>query len=195
VTVVIFFTKYYSKELKKAGMEMRKFEKVSFFWILAALFLFPVGTAIGQDVAEPSRKAEEPAPKSDLDKLKTEWEAVREQQIQMLLEKERQLEKLKEEIFAKMKALNVPATPQSGKSQPVSASDPSLVPQGETVPDSSSELEVQKSSFQAERQKFFAEMSRQKESLRQLQSSLDQKAKQLAAERERFEQEKKTAGR
>ena len=153
-------------------MKPRKFKEVSLFWILAVLFLFPAGVAIGQETAETSKKAEEPAPKSELDNLKTEWEAVREQQVQMIREKEDQLEKLKEEIFSKMKALS-----------------------GPVVSDGTSGFEAQKAALQAERQKFFAEMNRQKESLRQLQATLDEKAKQLEAERNRFEQEKKTAAR
>ncbi len=153
-------------------MKKQKFYAKIFLWILAALFLFPAGVVTGQETAEPSKTAEQLVSKSELDKLKTEWEAVREQQVQMIREKEDQLEKLKEEIFSKMK--NPAVSAASG---------------------SSTELEAPKASLQAERQKFFAEMSRQKESLRQLQASLDEKAKQLQAERDRFEQEKKTAVR
>ena len=178
---------------------MRKFKRVSFFWILAVLFLFPAGAAIGQDTAGTSKKVEKPAPKSELDNLKTEWEAVREQQVQMIREKEDQLEKLKEEIFAKMKVLNATSALQPGVSQPEVPSAPGPVlpvdKRGAVTPGSSPGFEAQKASLQAERQKFFAEMSRQKESLRQLRSTLDEKAKQLEAERNRFEQEKKTAAR
>ena len=166
------------------------------FAILVTLFLPPVGIAIGQEAVGTSANVEAPAPKSELDALKAEWEAVREQQVQMIREKEDQLEKLKEEIFAKMKALNASVAPSSGASQPVSSNVPGLVPQGgATVPARSSELGAPKAGFQAERQKFFAEMNRQKESLRQLQASLDAKAKQLQLDRDRFEQEKKAAGR
>jgi len=163
---------------------MKKYEGAFFLWILAVLFLFPAGAAIGQDAAETSKKTETPAPKSELDTLKAEWEEVREQQIRMIREKEDQLEKLKEEIFAKMKTVNAPAA----ASQPVSSNT-----SGPTVSAGDSGGEATKSALQAERQKFFAEMSRQKESLRQLQSALDEKTKQLEAERDRFEQEKKTA--
>jgi gas vesicle protein len=148
---------------------MQKFKRTSFFWILAVLFLSPVGFATGQVAAETSEKAGEPAPQSELDKLKTEWEAVREQQVQMIREKQDQLEKLKEEIFSKMKALQ-DAAAQNGS-------------QG---------LEAQKKAFQTERQKFSEEMDRQKENLRQLQAALDEKAAKLETERARFEQEKKT---
>lgn len=174
-------------------MKNRNFKKASLLWISAVLFLFPAGFVRGQEEAktskttevpgligaandpealETSREAEAPVSKSELDKLKMEWEAVREQQVQMIREKEDQLEKLKEEIFSRMRASGGPA-----------------------VSSGHSEFEAQKAAFQAEREKLFAEMNRQKESLRQLQFSLDEKAKQLAAERNRFEQEKKTAAR
>ena len=161
-------------------MKGRKFKKNLVAWIMTVLFFFPMAVAMGQDTdtVSPkskdaiSSKSEEPSPKSELDHLKAEWEAVREQQIQMIREKEDQLEKLKEEIFSKMKA-----------------------PTESAATKDSAELEAQKAAFQAERQKFFAEMSRQKENLRQLQSALDEKTKQLEAERDRFEQEKKTAPR
>lgn len=151
---------------------MRKCSRVAFFWILLVLVSFPAGAATAQVTAKTSEKTGEPAPQSELDKLKTEWEAVREQQVQMIREKQDQLEKLKEEIFSKMKTLKGPATS-----------------------DDSPGLEAQKKAFQAERQKFSAEVTRQKEKLRQLQASLDEKAKELEAERARFEQEKKTATR
>ena len=149
---------------------MQKFKKVSFFWVLAVLFLLPAGAAIGQDAAGASKKAEEMVPKSELDNLKAEWEAVREQQVQMIREKEDQLEKLKEEIFSKMKTPAAPAVAGDRK-----------------------EFEAQKAAFQAERQKFSSEMRRQKESLLQLQASLEKKAKQLEEDRARFEQGIKTA--
>jgi hypothetical protein len=151
---------------------MRKFTKAAFFWSLTALFLFPMGVLAVQSTAETSAKAEEPAPKSELDNLKAEWEAVRDQQVQMIREKQDQLEKLKEEIFSKIKTLQNTAAPVAG-------------------PD----LEAQKKVLQAERQKFSEEMDRQKENLRQLQAALDEKAKKLEADRARFEQERKTAAR
>lgn len=163
---------HYSKRQRKAEGKMRKFTKTAFFWSLAVLVLFPAGVAIAQATAKTSEKIGEPAPKSELDKLKTEWEAVREQQVQMIREKQDQLEKLKEEIFSKMKALK-----------------------GSAALDDSPGLEAQKTAFQAERQNFSMEMNRQKENLRQLQASLDEKAQKLEAERARFEQEKKTAAR
>ncbi len=161
---------------------------------MAVLFLFSTGAAFGQETVETSKKAEAPVPKSELDNLKAEWEAVREQQVQMILEKEGQLEKLKEEIFAKIKALNAPAAPQpvaSGVPEPVLPGDLS----GAGGQGNSAEFDAQKTAFKAERQKFFLEMGRQKESLRKLQAALDEKAKKLDTERERFEQGKLTAGR
>ena len=152
---------------------MRTFKKTFFFWIFTVLFLSPVLFAAGQVTAKVSEKAGEPAPQSELDKLKMEWEAVREQQVQMIREKQDQLEKLKEEIFSKMKTLKNPDAAQ----------------------DESQRLEAQKKAFQAERQKFSEDMDRQKENLRRLQVSLDEKARRLEAERARFEQEKKTAAR
>jgi N-methylhydantoinase A/oxoprolinase/acetone carboxylase beta subunit len=156
--------------MRKAKVKRLKSLKIALVCLPAVIFLFPLGAAIGQEAVETSPKAEEMVPQSQLDKLKTEWEAVREQQVRMIREKEDQLEKLKEEIFSKMKAAG----------GPIAAS-------------SSAEFEAQKAAFQVERQKFFMEMSRQKESLRQLQADLDERAKQLEAERARFEQEKKTA--
>lgn len=174
-------------------MQKRKFKKIVLLGVTTAFFLFPAGFVRGEEEAKTSKTAEVPslmgaandpealedskedeAPvsKSELDKLKMEWEAVREQQVQMIREKEDQLEKLKEALFSKMKTSGGPAA----------SNDPA-------------EFEAQKAAFQAERQKFFAEMSRQKESLRQLQFSLDEKAKRLAAEQNRFEQEKKAAAR
>jgi flagellar motility protein MotE (MotC chaperone) len=180
-------------------MKPRKFKEISFFWILAVLFLSPAGVATGQETAETSKKAEEPSPKSELDNLKAEWEAVREQQVQMIREKEDQLEKLKEEIFSEMKALNAPVALQQDVSQPKVPGMPGPVlpvnKGGAGTLGSGPEVEAQRAALQAERQKFFAEMNRQKESLRQLQATLDEKAKQLEAERNRFEQEKKTAVR
>lgn len=156
---------------------------------LAAFFLAQPAAVWADDepaVPEAATPAEPVVPQSELDKLKGEWEAVREQQIQMIREKEDQLEKLKEEIFAKMKSQDVPAVPQPVVSQL------ELVGTMAAVPGGSAELEAQKAALQAERQKFFTEMNRQKESLRQLQAALDEKTKQLEADRARFELEKKT---
>lgn len=158
------------------------------------LFLMPCCMVLAEDVAGSSQVSVEPAqtPKTELDKLKAEWEEVREQQIQMIREKEDQLEKLKEEIFAKAKEMNAASAPiASGVPQPVS---PALI-----MPvDANSVAAVtefpggddSKTALQAERQKFFKEMTRQKESLRQQQAALEAKAKQLEAERQKFESEK-----
>ena len=183
---------HYNKMIGKAKVKRLGFIGGFLFLLLAILSFFPVGVVTAQDAAGTEKKAEQAASKSELDKLKTEWEAVREQQIQMIREKEDQLEKLKEEIFARMKGSSVPVTPQPDVSRPQPLVAPVSVP---PAGNSSTEFEAQKAALQAERQKFFAEMSRQKESLRQLQSALDKKAKQLEADRARFEQEKKTAAR
>lgn len=153
----------------KAKVKRLSFKKSFLFLTITALFLFPVGAAIGQEAAEPAKKPEALVPRGELDRLKAEWEAVREQQVQMIREKEDQLEKLKEEIFSKMQLQNGP--PVAGNKK---------------------ELEAQRASLQADRLKFFVETSQQKESLHKLQAALDEKTKQLEAERSRFEQEKKT---
>jgi len=160
---------HYNKMNGKAKVKRLSFKKSFLFLTIIALFLFPVGAAIGQEAAEPAKKTEALVPRSELDRLKAEWEAVREQQVQMIREKEDQLEKLKEEIFSRMK-----------------------IQDGPPVASNKKELEAQKDSLQADRLKFFVETSRQKESLRQLQAALDEKTKQFEAERSRFEQEKKT---
>jgi len=180
----------------KEKVKRLKIKGLFFLGMLAVISLFPL-IVVADDDPEPVAGKEEPAAsKSNLDKLKTEWGEVREQQIRMIREKEDQLEKLKEEIFAKMKA---PAEPSSGASQPAVASVPGpvlpVIAKVTPVPSGSAEFEAQKEALQAERQKFFKEMNRQKESLLRLQASLDEKAKQLEAERDRFEQGKKTAVR
>jgi len=177
---------------EKAIVKRLKIKNLFFLVMLTACFLRP--TVMWADEAGTSREKE--ASKSELDKLKGEWEAVREQQIQMIREKEEQLEKLKEEVFAKMKSSEASVTPQSAASQPeVSGTSGPILPaskDGASVSMGRSELEGQKAALQEERRKFFKEMSRQKESLRQLQVSLDEKTKQLEVERERFELKKKS---
>lgn len=177
--------------MRKAKVKRLRFIKSFLALLMVAFFLFPAGSLFADDTEVVPEQSEQAAPKSELDNLKAEWEAVREQQIQMIREKEDQLEKLKEEIFAKMKASEIPAAPQPASDAPVPVLPANT--SGALPPGNSSELEAQKAALQAERQKFFREMSRQKESLRQLQASLDEKAKQLEADRARFEQEKKTA--
>jgi septal ring factor EnvC (AmiA/AmiB activator) len=176
-----FIAWHYNKMRSKAEVKRLNIKVFLCMAIFAVLSLFPSPVVFADDDPAPLQEAAQTAPKSELDNLKAEWEAVREQQIQMIREKEDQLEKLKEEIFAKMKTLNAPAAPASVVPQP--------------APSNPAEFEAQKASLQAERQKFFAEMSRQKESLRKLQAALDEKTKQLEADRASFEQEKKTAVR
>ena len=54
-------------------------------------------------------------------------------------------------------------------------------------------FEAQKAAFQADREKFFRELNREKESLRLLQISLDEKERQLETDRARFERQKTAA--
>lgn len=137
--------------------------KISWGWVV---WLVLAGMPLAHAAEDTSHKSAKPLSEAQLATLKSEWEAVRDEQVQMIREKQDQLEKLKEEIFSKMKG-------QGGSAAP----------------------EASKAALQAERQKFSAEMNRQKENLRQLQAALDKKARQLQAERDRFEQEKKTAVR
>lgn len=148
-------------------------------WIFGSIFvLFIVTPVFGQ---EPAAAVEKDKAKADFETMKTEWEAVREQQIQMIREKQEQLEKLKEELFVKAQSLT--------RSAPVSSTsgDADLAKER-------SDLELQKVFFQEERQKFFVEMNRQKGKLKELEASIDKKTKELDAERTRFEQEKIKAG-
>jgi len=167
-----------------------KIKDLFLFGMLAPLLVLPVAAVRADDAPAVPEKEASAAPQSELDKLKGEWEAVREQQIQMIREKEDQLENLKEEIFAKMKPQDAPVEPKAVV--PPAENSAAAANNGAVISSVSGEIEAQKAALQAERQKFFKEMNRQKESLRQLQSSLDEKAKQLQAERERFELEKKS---
>ncbi|MFH0986355.1 MAG: hypothetical protein V1882_12640 [Candidatus Omnitrophota bacterium] len=140
--------------------------RISFGWAVAILVLIFTGVGTVQGVEETSQKSAKPLSEAQLATLKSEWEAVRDEQVQMIREKQDQLEKLKEEIFSKMKS-----------------------------PGGSSLSEAQKAALEAERQKIAAEMNSQKENLRQLQVALDEKTRQLQIERDRFEQEKLKAVR
>ena len=180
----------------KAIVKRLKIKNLFFLVMLAFSFLRPSAVIGADNAGTPIEKEAPGSPKSELDKLKGEWEAVREQQIQMIREKEEQLEKLKDEIFAKMRSPEATVAPQPAASQPEASgtSGPVLpaVKGGAAISTERSEIEDQKVALQAERQKFFKEMSRQKESLRQLQASLDEKTKQLEADRQSFERQKKT---
>ena len=181
------------KEMK-ARVKKRHFDRGLWLWIVTLVLFFPLGSVTGEETG--NAKAET-APKEatsqitpeQLNAMKAEWEEVREQQIQMIREKEEQLEKLKEDIFLKMKAMNAPAAVPAAVAQPALAATPVSV--ATPVPENSAELETQKAALRAERQKFFSEMARQRESLLKLQASLDAKGKQLEAERQKFELEKK----
>lgn len=176
-----------------------KNQKINYFAVTACLFLSLSGAAFAQErefIEEAPVQDEASAPQSELEKMKKEWEAVRDQQIQMIREKEDQLEKLKEEIFAKMKTSGISVAPPAEVKPEFSKASEPILPidtAGAAGLAGSAGLEAQREALQAERQKFFAEMNRQKENLLQFQASLDIKAKQLEAERERFEEEKKAA--
>lgn len=166
--------------MKKPG-----FDRLWLTGVLICLFSSPVFADDAPAEAVPGEspvKAEEMVSRAELDRLKNEWEAVREQQIEMIREKEDQLEKLKEEIFTKMKEANAPVASQEAPAEGAASG-------------AGTDIEAQKAVLRDERQKFFAEMNRQKESLRQQQIALDEKTQRLEAERERFEQEKKAAVR
>ncbi len=155
-------------------------------WILFFLVWVPFGGALEQVLETIPQEVQQDAPKSELDKLKAEWEAVREQQIQMIREKEEQLEKFKEELFAKLKEANIPPSAQTPPILPVDTTG------GASLIDSVA-FEAQKAAFQADREKFFRELNREKESLRLLQISLDEKERQLETDRARFERQKTAA--
>ncbi len=155
-------------------------------WILFFLAWVPLGSALEQALEAIPQEAQQDAPKAELDKLKAEWEAVREQQIQMIREKEEQLEKFKEELFAKLREANIPPSSQTSPILPMDTTGAaSLI---DPVA-----FEAQKAAFQADREKFFRELNREKENLRLLQISLDEKARQLEADRARFERQKSAA--
>jgi len=184
-----FFMRMSQRKWGKGEVKRLEWIKSPRLWILPLLVLLPLGQVSGQESSGVPEKKEQPASKSELDNLKAEWEAVREQQIQMIREKEEQLEKLEEDIFLKRKAMNAPAAVPAAVAQPALAATPVSV--ATPVPENSAELETQKAALRAERQKFFSEMARQRESLLKLQASLDAKGKQLEAERQKFELEKK----
>lgn len=175
-------------------MKRLKINGFFLFGILTAAAFFASAAEANDSVGPAVEAKEEVAPKSELDRLKEEWEEVREQQIQMIREKEEQLEKFKEELFTKMKTANSPETSNVGPEK--SATEESTGPilpvdaVGVAAIGDHAEFEAQKAAFQAEREKFFREINRQKEGLRALQLSLDEKARQLAEERERFERQK-----
>jgi len=155
-------------------MNRRRLVQAISFTALGVLFLFPSRILKAEEAGgfreKPETKEEAMVSRAELDRLKKEWEEVREQQIEMIRAKEDELEALKEQIFSKIKG-------QVGAAEPMNKA----------------ELEAQKKALREDRQKFFSEMNRQKESLRQLQASLDEKVKKLEEERARFEQEKKAA--
>ncbi len=165
--------------------------------MLMVFFLLPSAAAWADDAKAIIEKEAQTAPKSEFDNLKAEWEAVREQQIRMIREKEDQLEKLKEELFAKVKAANPSTVPQTGAEKPATQGSPGRILPVDTANAeslvNSPEFEAQKAAFRTEREKFFREINRQKENLRRLQRTFDEKTKQFEADRARFERQKTAA--
>ncbi len=97
---------------------MRNFNHVLGFGVVAFLIFFPSSRVSGQETGRAATEAvpnKEEAPQVTLEQLnamKAEWEEVREQQIQMIQEKEAQFEKLKEDLFKKVRAAeDAPAAP------------------------------------------------------------------------------------
>lgn len=110
-------------------------------------------------------KTEPAQQEKDFEAVKAEWEAVREQQIQMIQEKEAQLEALKEELFAK----------RNLSQEPREAQEPAaFVPEADTV---SEKLKLESSLLQ-KREEALAE---REQSLARLEAALGQKQEALEA--------------
>ncbi len=107
---------------------------------------------------------------------KKEWEEVREQQIQMIKEKEEDLERLKEEVFLRMRDAEI-ANEQSLKKN-----------------EKAEGLSNEQAAFKAEKEKFFKEINRQKENLREKEGLLEEKIKKFEEEKRAFEFRRDSAG-
>jgi chaperonin cofactor prefoldin len=187
------------------------------FFILVAIFLFvtPAFSNETSDLKTP------PETMAEFETLKSEWEKVRDQQIRMIQDKEQDLERLKEELFEKMRDRKsadfsgedsgVVPTLGEGDRLAAAAADPRVIesfeqkiaelkeanrklsgeiselkarireleiaggspssdPGRDELRKEKEELDIQKVAFQKERQKFFQEMARQKEKLREAES-------------------------
>ena len=193
---------------------MRKFGRVLGFGVVALLIFFPSSRVSGQ---ETGRAATDTAPKNEeapqvtleqLNAMKSEWEEVREQQIQMIQEKEAQFEKLKEDLFKKVRAAE--ETPASAAKEAV----PPAPPVNETVmkEDGKTQIETlllqQKEQVLAAREQALAAKesalmqrvvaaeniagtpaSRGPEDLSEAKKELERQKTALAAERQKFFQE------
>lgn len=72
---------------------------LSFIFVLGAIFIF-VTPAFSDEASDLNVQPETMA---EFETLKSEWEKVRDQQIRMIQDKEQDLERLKEELFQKMR--------------------------------------------------------------------------------------------
>lgn len=112
----------------------------------------------------------------ELEAMKTEWEKVREQQIQMIREKEEQLEKLKEEIFDKMKIMKPQKNAEPVKPNPeVSEKSAPVKPESKAAESAS----PQDSSREIELSAWEKSLSEQEARLEQRREALEVKARQL----------------
>lgn len=149
--------------------------------------------AVHQPTPEPKPETKE-TPKmvstEALDSMKKEWEEVREQQIRMIQEKEDQLEKLKEELFAKQKAITTSPTSEKNVSSPQVAPLPEVKAPAESAPEKNAagkttgELaskEAELAEWEEDLVKFEAELEQRKESLNVRERQLQDKEAALMA--------------
>lgn len=157
---------------RKAKVKMR-----SFCWILgmagaALLFFLPSGIAAQETHAaeggETAGKEETVMTLEKLNALKAEWEGVREQQIQMIREKEETLEKMKEDMFRQLQA--GAKTPPDAAAKDVSQPGASPKTIGETNP----EIQAQEMLLR----KKMEELAAREESLRAREDALNRKPRE-----------------
>jgi hypothetical protein len=189
----------YHLQEDKAIVKRRNPGHLIFLWVVAMHVLSSAGGLFAEEPQVPGIEQEKTVPTSELDLLKIEWEEVRDQQIRMIREKEDQLEKLKEEIFAKMKTLNAPgATGAVDAKSPVAVPSAAILPvdvSGAAVLADRGEFEAQRKALQADREKFLSEIKQKETALLELQKKTDAQSKELEEERARFEQSKKSSVR
>lgn len=161
--------------------------------ISAGIFLLTISGSIvwGQGTVTEARKED---PKAEFEAMKAEWEKVRDRQIEMIQEKEAQLEDMKESLFSQIQAGKGSAAASStavlekkvaelkeanrrlageisalrSRNQTLEqgAGKSSAQAEREQLKKEREEFEALKASFSSERQKFFQEMNRQKTKLR-----------------------------
>ncbi len=146
----------------KAKVKRRRLHAIKNIVMMSALLLPPYFShCLFAEEAKPELARQE----EDFEAVKAEWEAVREQQIQMIQEKEAQLETLKEELFAK----------RNLSQEPREAQEPAaFVPEADTV---SEKLKLESSLLQ-KREEALAE---REQSLARLEAALGQKQEALEA--------------